>query len=179
MFQNNLLNPLTYDVEIKNLSFLNEDSNFLIIGNSEKESFSAPFSEDEKKDRTQELKDDLNCDVNDNEEVKDKFMDDCSERSSCEEKEEEFKSKMYILFIDDIPYFYEDDINVARANLFRLAHRLKNHLNCDQRNILLKSPEEIEVVNIFDFSFFKYHHVLHTLRIDYVCKIDDDSLNFA
>lgn len=106
------------------------------------------------------------------------------EEKKVDESDDMFKTRLHIMMIDDIPYFYEQDINVAKAKLFLLANKLRKTFSSDDDfeednfSIIYKSPEEIQVVSIIDLFFFKYHKVLHTLKLDYVCQMDDESLNF-
>ena len=87
-----------------------------------------------------------------------------------EEQDEDF---MYVISIDDKPYFYQTNFLDAKAKLLDISKKLNNKINENEyydSYICQKLEDEITIVNQLDFIFFTKNHLLHTLKIHTVRK---------
>lgn len=87
-----------------------------------------------------------------------------------ENQDEDF---MYIISIDDKPYFYQTSLLDAKTKLLDISKKLNNKINENDyydSYICQKLEDEITIVNQLDFVFFTKNHLLHTLKIHTVKK---------
>ena len=80
---------------------------------------------------------------------------------------------IYVITIDDKPYFYELTINNARNKLLEISKKINNKINendCFNSYVCHKIDDEITIVNQLDFIFFTKRYVLHTLKIHRIIK---------
>ena len=78
---------------------------------------------------------------------------------------------MYILTIDNTPFFYEKDLEEAKIKLFSLCRRLNKKHNYDYKGSFIRENEtlheymNLSVVRNYDFVLFNLHSTLHELKI--------------
>ena len=80
---------------------------------------------------------------------------------------------MYVISIDDKPYFYQTSFADAKDKLLDISKRLNNKINENEyydSYICQKLEDEITIVNQLDFVLFTKNHLLHTLKIHTVKK---------
>ena len=91
-------------------------------------------------------------------------------KSEIVEQDEDF---MYVISIDDKPYFYQTNFLDAKAKLLEISKKLNNKINENEyydSYICQKLEDEITIVNQLDFVLFTKNHLLHTLKIHTVKK---------
>ena len=122
--------------------------------------------EDEYTDDEDEYTDD------DDEYTDDEDADDDDEYTDDEDTDDEYND-MYVITIDDKPYFYELTINNARNKLLEISKKINNKINendCFNSYVCHKIDDEITIVNQLDFIFITKRYVLHTLKIHRIIK---------
>ena len=98
------------------------------------------------------------------------FIEEEKEISVNNKENEEF---MYVISIDDKPYFYQTCFADAKNKLLDISKRLNNKINENEyydSYICQKLEDEITIVNQLDFVVFTKNHLLHTLKIHTVKK---------
>ena len=86
-------------------------------------------------------------------------------KSAIVEQDEDF---MYVITIDEKPYFYQTSFEDAKIKLLDISKKLNNKINENDyydSYICQKLEDEITIVNQLDFVFFTKNHLLHTLKI--------------
>ena len=85
--------------------------------------------------------------------------------------EDDFESdenSLFIISINDTPYFHDKDLFVTRKNLLNIGRKLilknKNHL-FDTLYIHEKSKNEIDIVQSMEFLLFSYNFVKYNIKI--------------
>lgn len=80
---------------------------------------------------------------------------------------------MYVITIDDKPYFYQTSLEDARVKLLDISKQLNNKINENDNYdsyICQKLEDEIMIVNQLDFVLFTKNYPLHTIKIHKVVK---------
>lgn len=78
---------------------------------------------------------------------------------------------MYILTIDNTPFFYEKDLEEAKTKLFSMCRRLNKNNNSEYKGSFIRENEtlhecmNLSVVRNYDFVLFNLHSTLHELKI--------------
>jgi hypothetical protein len=114
----------------------------------------------------------VNEDVVDNieDEVIDNPEDDAEEYEVVEDEDDDGEC-MYILTIDNTPFYYEKDLNEAKSKLFSLCRRLNKDNNSEYKGSFIRENEtlyecmNLSVVRNYDFVLFNLHSTLHELKI--------------
>ena len=90
------------------------------------------------------------------------------------DSDEDNENVIYVVSIDNTPYYYDKDLVSARKNMWKLAHKYiisdeddKIGISND-KYIMTNNPNNIQIVSPLDFLFFRYSNVLHVLNIDYI-----------
>lgn len=89
------------------------------------------------------------------------------------DSEEDNDDRIYIISIDNVPYYYENDLTTIRKKMWQLANTYianvsDSYETYQDKYIMTNDMNEIQIVCPLDFILFKYSHVLHVLKIDYV-----------
>ena len=84
-------------------------------------------------------------------------------------------NNLYIISINNVPYFYESDFKIARDKMLFMARQLNYKNNLDFNDSYIRENYEhpsrtnnISVVRRYSLFFFTYDYVLHDLKIDIV-----------
>jgi hypothetical protein len=80
---------------------------------------------------------------------------------------------IYVITIDDKPYFYQTNLEEARAKLLDISKQLNNKINENDyydSYICQKLEDEIIIVNQLDFVLFTKNYPLHSVKIHKVVK---------
>ena len=84
-------------------------------------------------------------------------------------------NNLYIISINNVPYFYESDFKIARDKMLFMARQLNYKNNLDFNDSYIRENYEhpsrtnnISVVRRYSLFFFTYDCVLHDLKIDIV-----------
>ena len=83
------------------------------------------------------------------------------------------ENSLFVININDIPYFHDKDLFVTRKNLLSIGRKLilknKNQL-FDTLYIHEKNKNEIDIIQSMDFLFFSYNFVKYNIKIHSVNK---------
>ena len=143
----------------------------------------------DKETKTDEMQTDKDVDLN-LDEVKDNIYncDDDYSEEKCEDEDEDGdgdgevedsddddydESQLFVLSIDNTPFFYEKDLEKSRDILLQVARKLNQNNNRDYRSSYIRENDildsyqymNLNVVRHFDFIYFKYDYNLHSLKI--------------
>jgi hypothetical protein len=80
---------------------------------------------------------------------------------------------IYVITIDDKPYFYQTNLEEARTKLLDISKQLNNKINENDyydSYICQKLEDEIIIVNQLDFVLFTKNYPLHSVKIHKVVK---------
>lgn len=75
---------------------------------------------------------------------------------------------IYVITIDDKPYFYELSLSDAKDKILNISKKINKKINENElydSYICHKKDDEITIFNQLDFIFFTKTYVLHTLKI--------------
>ena len=83
----------------------------------------------------------------------------------------EDKPSIYVISINSVPYFYEEDLQIAQDKLLIMA-QLLHEKNRDYNNSYIRhdNSNELKVIRNLDFIIYSYEYVLDYLSIDEVKK---------
>ena len=103
-------------------------------------------------------------DENDNED-EDRLNYNDTDETDCE-------NKVYIISLNGIPYFYDENLTSLRNTMWDIANNLLKNSNSPASNyILTNNSNEVKIVSPYNFFwFFNYNHTISELKIDYVIK---------
>ena len=85
--------------------------------------------------------------------------------------------KIYIISVDNIPHFYEENFDLAKKKMWEIATNIlktSNETDFDNDNFILsRNVHQVQIVYPYKFLMLNYNHILFNLRIDYVVKYDN------
>lgn len=85
--------------------------------------------------------------------------------------------KIYIISVDNIPHFYEENFDLAKKKMWEIATNIlktSNETDFDNDNFILsRNVHQVQIVCPYKFLMLNYNHILFNLRIDYVVKYDN------
>ena len=99
-----------------------------------------------------------------------------AEKLNENDEDEDVSDKLYIISLNDVPYYYEDDLDSARKTMWNLAKNMlyKNSLENDDYEstsyIFTNNLNNLSIITPYNFLFFYYHQTLCDVKIDYVTK---------
>lgn len=82
--------------------------------------------------------------------------------------DEKLENRLYILSIDGIPYFYEENLVNVRNKMWNVANTMLKTANDSNLQILSSNINEIKIISPYQFFMLNYNHVLFHFTIDYV-----------
>uniref|UniRef100_A0A6C0E1U6 Uncharacterized protein n=1 Tax=viral metagenome TaxID=1070528 RepID=A0A6C0E1U6_9ZZZZ len=132
------------------------------------------LQEDEIKD---EIKEEIKEDNKENKELLKESFDkwkNTKVKINESDSDEDNENVIYVVSIDNTPYYYDKDLVSARKNMWKLAHKYIISDEDDEigvsndKYIMTNNPNNIQIVSPLDFLFFRYSNVLHVLNIDYI-----------
>ncbi len=90
-----------------------------------------------------------------------------------DDDDENVVDKLYVISIDGIPYYYENDLTSARSKMWAIANNLLK--NDSQHNettnyIFTNSLNKVSLISPYNFFGLNYHHTICELQIDYVTR---------
>jgi len=95
-----------------------------------------------------------------------------SDKLNDDDSDEDIDEKLYVISIDNIPHYYEENLENARKKMWDIANLLikSSCQNFDTTDyyIFTNSLDEIKIIAPYNFLLLKYHHVLFEFKIDYV-----------
>lgn len=118
---------------------------------------------------------DENEDNDDSFQIKRIFFDNWKKSKSKlneDDSDEDIEDKLYIISIDNIPHYYENNLENARKKMWEIANLLvktsSHDFDTTDYYIFTNSLDSIKIIAPYNFLLLKYHHVLFEFRIDYV-----------
>jgi hypothetical protein len=86
--------------------------------------------------------------------------------------ETDCENKVYIISLNGIPYFYDENLPSLRNTMWDIANNLLKNSNSPSSNyILTNNSNEVKIISPYNFFwFFNYNHTISELKIDYVIK---------
>ena len=110
-----------------------------------------------------------------NENENDVVVDRLSYLNCNDEDESTIEDKVYIISMNNIPYFYDDNLNSVRNTMWDIANNLlknnDNEYDSSKHFILTNNSDEIKIIYPYNFFwFFNYNHTVAELKIDYAIK---------
>jgi hypothetical protein len=95
-----------------------------------------------------------------------------SNKLNEEDSDEDIEEKLYVISIDNIPHYYEENLENARKKMWDIANLLIKSSSRDfdttDYYIFTNSLDEIKIIAPYNFLLLKYHHVLFEFKIDYI-----------
>jgi hypothetical protein len=92
-----------------------------------------------------------------------------------DEDEATSETKIYIISIDGIPFYYESLLADARNQLLNIANYYVGKLNSNDGpgHIIVSDNNlrQVKIVAPYTFLFLTYNHVIHELTLDYATKL--------
>jgi hypothetical protein len=110
------------------------------------------------------------------EEDGDEQNNECEDRLNYNDMDESsFEEKIYIISMNNIPYFYDDNLSSIRNTMWDIANNLlkdkDNDFDSSKHYILTNNSNEIKIICPYNFLwFFNYNHTVAELKIDYAVK---------
>lgn len=124
--------------------------------------------------------DDLNEDKKILQNSFDEWKKQTTDKLNNEDEFEDNEKRLYIVSINDIPFYYHKDLAFARKKMWDLANKyILPDYNDDgekineSRYLLTNNLNEIKVIIPFDFLIFTYSKVEYHLKLDYILPFDD------
>jgi len=92
-----------------------------------------------------------------------------------DDDESSIEDKVYIISMNNVPYFYDNNLNSVRNTMWDIANNLlKNNdkeYDSSKHFILTNSSDEIKIIYPYNFLWlFNYNHTVAELKIDYAIK---------
>ena len=101
-------------------------------------------------------------------------MDDEIEKINYDDDDEDEVDKLYIITIDDIPYYYENDLPTARSKMWSIANNLvkndNNNLENSNNYIFTNNLNKVSLISPYSFFGLNYHYTICELSIEYVIR---------
>jgi len=87
-----------------------------------------------------------------------------------DDEDEDNEDRIYILMVNGVPYYYDNNLLSARRTMMKLAKKLMLSQDPEDPDmyIMTNNDNELKIVIPYDFLFVKYSQTIHTLKIDYV-----------
>ncbi len=98
--------------------------------------------------------------------------DEFEEENDIDEDSEDDEDKIYLLLLNNTPYSYFLNKKEAQENILSFARTINLNENKDfpDSYIIEHTRNEIKVIRVFDFIFFKYHHILKHFKLMRIYK---------
>jgi len=99
-----------------------------------------------------------------------------NEKINEDDEDENRADRIYVISLDNIPYYYEHDLTAARAKMWSVATEIMKEADNDDytfnsRCIFANSCQnKISVVSQYSFLGLNYNHTISELEINYVIK---------
>jgi len=99
----------------------------------------------------------------------------CDKLNYNDTDETDCENKVYIISMNNIPYFYDDNLQTIRNTMWDIANSLiknnRDNNSATNNYIMTNNSNEIKIVSPYNFLwFFNYNHTISELKIDYVIK---------
>jgi hypothetical protein len=93
-----------------------------------------------------------------------------SPKLESDDEDEDNEDRIYILMVNNVPYYYDNNLSSARRTMMKLAKKLMLSQDPEDPDmyIMTNNDNELKIIIPYDFLFVKYSQTIHTLKIDYV-----------
>jgi hypothetical protein len=92
-----------------------------------------------------------------------------------DEDEIESKSKIYVISVNNIPYYYEENLKDARQQMLNLANHFAASLNekCGPGHIYVTDHnlKRVKVIAPYSFLMLTYNHLMYEISLEYAIKL--------
>jgi len=103
------------------------------------------------------------------------------EKLNEDDCDEDVSDKLYIISMDGIPYYYENDLVSARSKMWTIANNLlrkdSSLVHDDFENntnyIFTNNLNKVSLISPYNFFGLNYHHTICELQIDYVVRYNN------
>ena len=85
----------------------------------------------------------------------------------------EMEDAIYVITINKEPYFYSDNLKIARENLIDISRKLKSSRDeeiFDDFYINEKNKNEIDIIYSYNLTLFSYNHLKYNIKIHPIMK---------
>ena len=98
------------------------------------------------------------------------IKDDDEDNDEEDEEDDEYK-KLYVISINDEPYFYENSLKNARSKILKISNTLDLKNNKEYTSFISrKNSTQFDIIRNLNFIFFSYNYLLYSLKISTVQK---------
>lgn len=100
------------------------------------------------------------------------------EKLNEDDCDEDLSDKLYIISMDGVPYYYENDLVSARSKMWTIANNLlKNDsvhdFESNTNYIFTNNLNKVSLISPYNFFGLNYHHTICELQIDYVVRYNN------
>lgn len=97
------------------------------------------------------------------------------DRLNHNDEDELIEDKIYIISMNNIPYFYDNNLTSVRNTMWDIANSLlknnENEYDTSKHYILTNNSNEVKIIYPFNFLWlFNYNYTVAELKIDYAIK---------
>ena len=89
--------------------------------------------------------------------------------------EEENKTKIYVISVNNIPYYYEATLTEARTQMINLANHFVGGLNevhgPGHIYVTDNNLKKVKVIAPYNFLMLTYNYVIHEISLEYAIKL--------
>ena len=89
--------------------------------------------------------------------------------------EEENKTKIYVISVNNIPYYYEATLTEARTQMINLANHFVGGLNevhgPGHIYVTDNNLKRVKVIAPYNFLMLTYNYVIHEISLEYAIKL--------
>lgn len=97
-----------------------------------------------------------------------------NEKINDDDDEEDSIDKLYVISMDTVPYYYENDLVSAREKMWKIANNLLKKDSVDEFDnsnyIFTNDLNKVSLISPYNFFGLNYHHTICELQIDYVIR---------
>lgn len=95
--------------------------------------------------------------------------------NSNDTDEEENKTKIYVISVNNIPYYYEATLTEARTQMINLANHFVGGLNevhgPGHIYVTDNNLKKVKVIAPYNFLMLTYNYVIHEISLEYAIKL--------
>lgn len=95
--------------------------------------------------------------------------------NSNDTDETENKSKIYVISVNNIPYYYESTLTEARTQMINLANHFVGGLNevhgPGHIYVTDNNLKRVKVIAPYNFLMLTYNYVIHEISLEYAIKL--------
>ena len=103
------------------------------------------------------------------------------EKLNEDDCDEDLSDKLYIISMDGIPYYYENDLVSARSKMWTIANNLlrkdssssEHDFESNTNYIFTNNLNKVSLISPYNFFGLNYHHTICELQIEYVVRYNN------